>query len=631
MRDKGRIIQLMHLISRYRWPILLLILLAGTIAFFYHFAIVKLSIATDTDGEFKIYFPDGEGRYTEENMACVIITPQQTEYFFIAPRIRRYRLIRIDPINQAAQLEIYHLSFYQFPFGKIDIVSDRRFDADLTGRMRFNDQVGILSIQPNYIAIKTSDFDGQLQVSVNPYQATEITFVFLYFLTFLVLALFSLRQIARYNMESYGVVPLFMGLALGLVLVMAIVSQPGVHPDEPIHINAAKYYSEYWLPPEICRPNMEWSYSLYGISRLNSLEVFYFFAGKYYALAKFIPGQVLFQFRSLNVVLFALLTLMTCLKPAFRLYCVPLLLSPQIWYIFSYFNSDAFALFICYLLIYQLFISDSLLNRYLQKKEMRPLAGSGAIIIGGFLVGMLPFIKKNYYAFAVFLACFGILALFRYRTRISKKALIRWGAILGAAFFIILGRYELDGYVNGPDRSHKVAQCRETLAAYKFKSSTPAADQWYGLYMREKGITLKEVFKRYDWGLISFKSTFGVYGTMTIYPSRWIVSTFRAILLSFAGFILYCGWKGDWYTWGHIANFGLWSAFLIFASLWNSWNVDLQSQGRYFFPIIAMGAMLLGVIKSDIPKYPFNMLTTLTFCLGVLSFISIGLARIPKI
>ena len=42
-----------------------------------------------------------------------------------------------------------------------------------------------------------------------------------------------------------------------------------------------------------------------------------------------------------------------------------MLLAPQIWYIFSYFNGDAFPLFLATLIGYQTAVPDSLFNRYL--------------------------------------------------------------------------------------------------------------------------------------------------------------------------------------------------------------------------------------------------------------------------
>jgi len=616
---------------RNRTIILMVLGIVGLSYFFYDHIFIKISLVTDTYGNFKIYFPDKNGEYFENNSTRVKIRPQQPEYFIAADRIEGGHHIRIDPIDQVGHVKIKNISFYQFPARKIDIISDKRFDSDLTTRIEPVGDIASFKTRPTYIEIATSGIDSQIKVAVDFTKDSETTFIFAFFLILVSFLVYFLKNIIAYRLDSFTFVPVLMCMALVLILVMAVISKPQVHPDENIHIKSAMYYSENWMPPKICQPNMKWAYSPYGVSRLNSFEAFYFFAGKYYTLAKVIPGQFFFQFRSFNVMLFAILTLMAFLRPEFRLCCLPLLISPQIWYVFSYFNSDAFALFICYLLLYQLFISDSLLNIFLKHRDKSLLIIIGGIVVGGSLFGMLPFIKKNYYAFIIYLFCFGIIKMLSNRENLSKVKILNWGIILFVGLFLVFARYGVDAYINGLDHSHKENICRETLAKYKFKPSTPAKDQWFGIDMRKKGVALAEVFSQYGWGRISFQSTFGVYGPMSIYPSNYIISIYKIILLCFGGIIIFCAFKGGLFAWMHVLNFIFWGFLLIFASLWNSWNVDLQSQGRYFFPFFVMGAMLLDEIKLNLPKSRFSMLSIFTFFVGAYSFIFIGLARIPKI
>src|SRR5687767_3807883 len=62
---------------------------------------------------------------------------------------------------------------------------------------------------------------------------------------------------------------------------MAVISPYNAHPDELQHFEAAKYYKDHILPPEIGDPSVAASYSVWGISYLNYQWVEYFLAGKF--------------------------------------------------------------------------------------------------------------------------------------------------------------------------------------------------------------------------------------------------------------------------------------------------------------------------------------------------------------
>jgi uncharacterized membrane protein len=118
----------------------------------------------------------------------------------------------------------------------------------------------------------------------------------------------------------------------------------------------------------------------------------------------------------------------------------PLLLAPQIWYIFSYFNGDAFPLFLATLIGYQTAVPDSLFNRYLDAPGLvRRVPG---LLFVAVLIALLALSKKNYYAF---LACVPVtLAIARFG--IVAALVVASGAMIGAATYLgwlTLGRPEL--------------------------------------------------------------------------------------------------------------------------------------------------------------------------------------------
>src|SRR5262249_16704993 len=159
------------------------------------------------------------------------------------------------------------------------------------------------------------------------------------------------------------------------------------------HRAAARYYIDHWLPPKAGDPATLDTYSNYGLSYLNETDFPYLFAGKFAALLAPVVSNDL-AFRLFDVVLLAILPPFCRMGPAAFLIFSPLLLSPQIWYIFSYFNGDAFALFLAVLIAYQVAAPGSQFNANLDSPGLRRNI-SGAVVLG-LLIGLLALSKKNY-------------------------------------------------------------------------------------------------------------------------------------------------------------------------------------------------------------------------------------------
>jgi hypothetical protein len=217
-------------------------------------------------------------------------------------------------------------------------------------------------------------------------------------------------------------------LAFAMATVSAINQVPtrwAGPPDEYLHRAAAHYYLDHWLPPKVGDPATVDSYSReYGLSYVNDTDFVYLFAGKFAALiASVVPNHDL-GFRLFNVLLLAIVAALCGMRPAAFLIFSPLLLSPQIWYIFSYFNGDAFALFLAVLIAYQIAEPGSLFNRQLDSPgTLRNFSGAIAL---GLLVGLLALSKRNYFTFLAFIPA----AAFLLR-------LGRLSALLVAAFAIV--------------------------------------------------------------------------------------------------------------------------------------------------------------------------------------------------
>jgi uncharacterized membrane protein len=73
------------------------------------------------------------------------------------------------------------------------------------------------------------------------------------------------------------------------------------------------------------------------------------------------------------------------------------------------------------------------------------------------------------------------------------------------------------------------------------------------------------------------------------------------------------------------------SAALIFASLYHSWTVDLQPQGRYLMAIVPMLALLYANSRHLANRTIMAAGVIALFMLSTYSFIYYGLMQLPRI
>lgn len=588
-------------------------------------ALVTLTLHSDTPGTFKIYWAGPGQAYRESRSAAVWIQPRQSRYTLLVGNLRHISRLRIDPLDRPAHLVILQIDIRQAAFQAVHLTA-----AAAQKTLKPLRQVKHLAFQPGRIDIALDGSDPQIEVHVRPllsprrWTATAVQIL----LAAVLLGL--LMELATHVPRHFDYIPGLMCFVLALILAMAFVSRFNMHPDEYVHVQAGAYYEAHWLPPSICQPGTERSYSVHGVSRLNSFEIAYFFAGRFAALLRPLPLPDYLRLRLFNILLFGLLLWM-CLTGRQRLLYLPLLVSPQVWYIFSYFNSDAFSFFICFVVGRQLIEEDSLLKRFFQNQPppglyLRGLAG------GALLLAMLPLLKLNFYFFSLYACLYLFIKLYENRFLISGQAFKRAAVLAAVALFLLGGRYGVDVYRNGFNRQAKLTACRNKLARPKFKPDTPLKDQYFGLNLRKKGVTVKQMFDRYGWGRVSFQSTFGVYGYMALYGSKTYYGMIRGLAIAFGALLVFTAlWRTDLATRLHLANSLLCALLLLAAAFWNSWNVDLQNQGRYFLPIFAMAGFLLVQMEPRIQRGLLNLLVAGMFLLSTYSFLLYGLARIPKI
>jgi hypothetical protein len=470
-------------------------------------------------------------------------------------------------------------------------------------------------------------------------------------------------------------------LAWLLAALMAALSATNAHPDEIFHLGAGRYYLDHWLPPRMTEAELLPSLSKYGYTYLGEVDISYFFAGKLARLLSFaVPGETL-CFRAFNLALFgALVARYAARREAFSPLVV-LLLTPQVWYVFSYFNNDAFPLFLSLLLVDQLFGARARVGAALSEAwsaaSLRRLAATGV------LLGLLALTKSNYLpvlGFVGFVAMwrgFGLaaaviavagaavkLALSRGFVSLPPRAasamlaggaaallalvaarllrspplrgvLARAALVAIAAIAVVAPPLAYDRAVNGPsnEKNGALSVIAEAHADPAYRPSNAAnAESFFGLHLRDKGVTLAQVLlPPWSWATKSWKSFAGWYGYMTIKsPNAYYLALFAVDALlaaTIAAALLLRGAPGDRWLLGIVAGFG---AGTIAISLYHSWVNDFQAQGRYLFPALALAAIPFTRGAPLAGARVVRGFVAIAFALSVFSFGYVGLMRIAR-
>jgi len=213
-----------------------------------------------------------------------------------------------------------------------------------------------------------------------------------------------------------------------------------------------------------------------------------------------------------------------------------------------------------------------------------------------------------------------------------KTAMKRLFAISVVGLTLFSLRVGTDYAVNGIARNEKIRVLREELARPSYKPSTELHKKHVTLYRRARGTTLKEMVTVQRWFERSFQSAFGVFGYFTISAPQPYYD-----LVRWTGFALFIFVFGSIFLRGGIVESGLalsvlgFSAALIAVSLYHSWTVDFQAQGRYLFPIIPMLGILYARTYRVIYRPVLVLGVTSMYMLSVYAFIFEALLRIPKV
>ena len=612
-----------------RHKFLVFLCLIGCTVYFFTLAnraTVDLSLKVDQRVIFKIYWAQDNEGFSERRSKEIFVGPEEKNYHFWLTNLRNVDTIRIDPRRSMGKGVIEKIVFKQRGIKPIS----------------FSYKDGFFEIEKaNHISKYHLEEKGLVfnSISYDPYFVGDLVVekvAFPWVLEFFRLGLVCLLIVIVYTTTKHlkrelKYVPLLMAVVFTLVLVMAVISEKDVHPDEYTHLPASQYYLNNWLPPIVEDPAIRSSYSIYGFSRLNQPEIYYLFAGKFTRLVSDIYLNPLWLFRLFNVFLFGCLLFYTIKDIGARSIAMPFLISPQLWYVFSYCNSDAFALFITFLVGAQIVVPDSMFNLFLRQKSEGGRLIIRAMLLG-LLLGCLLLLKRNYYPFILFiLTVLGwqiwIMGSREERFLAMKRLLVL--SVIGISLFSL--RIGADYYVNGFDRADKIANLRAEIADPLYNPETEVNKQHIHLTMKKRGVPLSHLIEKDRFFEKTFRSAFGVYGHFTISAPiifydvvRW---TGVALLVVFLTLIFRHSWREN----GIITiSFLVLSLGLIAAALNHAWTKDFQAQGRYLFSIAPMLSVVYARSHKYLNGWLFTSIFMVMFLLAAYSFIFVALPHTPK-
>ena len=450
---------------------------------------------------------------------------------------------------------------------------------------------------------------------------------FIYWYLFRVL---DLRKDRSYENLLDAVIGLVGVAAILLSWNIAFTSPYGVtiHPDEMQTRAAIDYYRTHWIQPDVRSEFVATTVSGYGMTRMSEINLYYLFAGRFANLCGFTMS-----FRALGMLMILILGYLVLKNVKKERYMAMLFFAtPQLWYLFSYATSDAYDYLFTVIAVYEVLAENSALNKLLRK----PFKGKQlpAYLGVGFVFANLLMAKKTFY---VVLATIFLLLLYRLifaKKEERKQLFIKYLCLLVIAIGVVLVRYYPDFGYYGLHKGAAVKEVIETTALPEYKPSTPAIEQAKSTLLFEKGVTLKEFFKDWDFNGRLFKNYFGHYGIYSLKAEDWYYNLMTGLYLALfasVGALVHKNIKkqkasGESVLRARLTYWSMWAMILLMylLTIYNAYFVDFQPQGRYLFPALPALACQIGLYKEVEEHKVIRTLVTAIAVVSLYSFYKIA-------
>ncbi|OQW91152.1 MAG: hypothetical protein BWK78_05375 [Thiotrichaceae bacterium IS1] len=629
-----------------------------------YFEVVFLQ--SSANGIAQLFYDVGAGfREADSTTASVIKSSTPILYRFPLPE-GDYRALRFDHINCEATVTLSNARILEVNGTVLQTISARQLVP--------SQQIQFSKVEGDSVQVTTvvGANDPSLNVSlVTPFSlksdnkgsfTTPLKTGLVFLITFSICLFLFWHLPWQMNLGQKNFMPFFLTkyylvTVLAFIVCLAVMSIYNKHPDEHSHFVAAQYYIDHWLPPAIGEPAVRNTYTMWGHSYLDTWGIEYFMAGKFAYLLKPIMEEFIAT-RLFNVSLFLILLIVFFHRAhhnAEELIPITLLLiTPQLWYIFSYFNNDAFPLFLSLLVISEMTYKDSPLNQFLNATPALQFWKGGLLF--GLLLGILLLSKQNYYTFLLFLGIWLIYKAVALETGskllpkvvINKNLIAKYSFIAFISFSVFTARFVLDVAINGESSltsifsmnilfgnsasKSKLLAYREEITMYPFRPSTAKTDlqaTHYSTYLKDKGLKYGELFSKWHWHESTFKSFVGTYAHMSLFAPPFYYDLMAILLASFSFYILLCITLSKNRSLLFLMTVALLAiGGVIFISTYHSWVNAFQAQGRYLFPTTGILGLLLYQSRSYLHQWITNAFISCLFLMSVYSFLFIAIGRI---
>lgn len=421
----------------------------------------------------------------------------------------------------------------------------------------------------------------------------------------------------------YFVISIFLFLSLLVVLF----SDYDIHPDEHGHVAASRYYKEHWFKMAVDQPAMQDALmGNWGFSYLNHPDIVYFLAEKATSFFKIPPEKDFTRYRLFNFLLLA--TLIVIFSKGSRqglTFLLVLGLTPQIWYIFSYFNGDALAMFASMMLGYYYIREQEQLEYFFWVKAKI----SPQIVIFSLLCILVLLTKLNYSIFVAFIL--GLMPLLKpanQQLSTIPKVLMRV-MLISLCILTVVGLFELkEQSVNNFNKSKAIEElaAKSMISEFSKDQILETGYNPFNLYLMDLGVPITDLLTRDSFLSLSVRSFIGVYGYLNFPSSNAFFWISGIMALSAIAFLLFPAICQPGLQYKLIVFYSVTAALLVFAqSMVHSWVVAYEPQGRYLFAIIPMLAVTLSLSSVKFPVLFIQKLALAVYTINCIGFAVYGM------
>jgi hypothetical protein len=561
------------------------------------------------------------------NPKPLTIYPDITNYRFTVRRFYRHHNFTIDlDANQAAAtLHLRKVVIHQPGSPPVRLVGQKLLTAmsnsEFVRLSLADDEEVVVHFAPTYTggAVPQLNFTYPLPFSKAAWWAWVVSAASI----FCIIALLGLdltirlaRSLHSENRAAPRTFAVLVVIASSLILCLALGSAFNAHPDEIWHITSVSYFLFEPYPALKNTLQSIHTFSSYQNSYLATSELYYPAAALWTSLISTLTDLPIDQVQAVrlfSVTCFVLLVSVLVWQRNYGL-LVPFLVTPQLWYIFAYANSDWFGVAATTLLLLFINFNKSTFDRFVLGGSYARLLRLVPVFI---LIGVIIFSKPNYWVAIIF--CFYEPLVWILRAKSTTPSRIRALAycliILVVSALCITLKSSFSGATE--TRIAQTTESRPSLAPDQNRELQTRMASTRNLY--EQHVSLWNLLTQRQWIWLSCRSFFGDFGWMSFHLTTY----YYCIVIVVFGALLFCIVRATKME----ANFPpiCWFTVLVIganisSAIAFSWLFDLQPQGRYLFPsLLALGWMLSRLQNWQNSRVIFSLILILAI-LGTYAF-----------